>query len=858
MVWQTCFYGLPLPRAQDLRDATAQHFMDLQKAALVALPPCTTLIIEIALDETEQAVRLDAPSETASAIVIHVKTFRRRGDQVQSLDLVLPSGVVESTGCNALLAALESRLPLSLATFRQTAQRIVVVLNTDSAHSCLKLGRHLNVEAPCLAAPCRTHQLCICIVSVLRLGGIMSPMFCGSIFLHRRRVQAFMRRRLKEHINASLKIEGQVIAILDLMEGMITERTLPGACTRRLAAFRRLKAFFCGPLRGTKDIHHYCPLGCHSSREAAATELYEDLLEVFLSHPPAVPAYNKWTKIWPPLVWFASFLCLHDILPTIVDEMCSLIARVSGEGWDFADEGLDEEQMIGLEGEQSFRRQDQARFRKTRDWLTSAVTPDKMIALSVVLRPSLDVLGHFFSGARRYEKSSAYAILPLIKEGESPVTNCIETYLQMLGDSRLQAWMPLVGAGQPWNNTSYVLASVPAWLMAAKLFRRLVLGFRRWPWRLGALISEDTSDAEKQELASEFFRCRPCCLDSFSAKLRGHFASSADLLSEGPDGGVQFLRDLFEHTLSSNIHSENRFSRCSRHQHSSHGNPAKPSTLASNHVLAEPKTVLDTHVAEARCAMHGQGAPAAAAAKAQGSRSHTWRNFVRQHRRDGSMAALATRWHGVPEEERAAYMRTDCAAGDASQGAGSGQAIPPPLRVLFPGCAEDEYYPVGACKMQEVTENVASLSKRWAETVGSGIIRPKCLIDAPVAHVCEDAVGQGRCKTDRPSGELAQLDACKARLSSWSRMTRAKDAAWDAAWGCLPLFFLGPGQGVAGRSDEPMHGLLMLLLASEFRPPSQIFYVDQCARPAPGDILSFTQLAPERILDHVETSRPRR
>ena len=97
----------------------------------------------------------------------------------------------------------------------------------------------------------------------------------------------------------------------------------------------------------------------------------------------------------------------------------------------------------------------------------------------------------------------------------------------MLGDSRLQAWMPLVGAGQPWDHTSYVLASVLAWLMAAQLFRRLVLGFRRWPWRLGALLSEDISDAEKQEVAGEFFRCRPCCLDAFSAKLRGHFTSSA-------------------------------------------------------------------------------------------------------------------------------------------------------------------------------------------------------------------------------------------------------------------------------------------------------------------------------------------
>lgn len=35
--------------------------------------------------------------------------------------------------------------------------------------------------------------------------------------------------------------------------------------------------------------------------------------------------------------------------------------------------------------------------------------------------------------------------------------------------------------------------------------------------------------------------------------------------------------------------------RATRHEHSSHGNPACPSTLASNHVLNEAKTILDTH-----------------------------------------------------------------------------------------------------------------------------------------------------------------------------------------------------------------------------------------------------------------------
>ena len=55
------------------------------------------------------------------------------------------------------------------------------------------------------------------------------------------------------------------------------------------------------------DREDFFPLGCHASREAAVQQFYDDIVEAFLAHPPAPPAFNKWTKFFPPVAWFASF-----------------------------------------------------------------------------------------------------------------------------------------------------------------------------------------------------------------------------------------------------------------------------------------------------------------------------------------------------------------------------------------------------------------------------------------------------------------------------------------------------------------------------------------------------------------------
>jgi hypothetical protein len=130
------------------------------------------------------------------------------------------------------------------------------------------------------------------------------------------------------------------------------------------------------------------------------------------------------------------------------------------------------------------------------------------------------------------------------------------------------------------------------WIMTVQLYKRFVRVFQAWPWRLGQLLDGEVDLQTRQEIAREFFTNEACCLEPFSAWLRGQVASTAEVLA---DGFKNFLRGIFASAPASNVRSENRFARQARHNSNSQGNAADLPTLAANHVLAECKTNLDAH-----------------------------------------------------------------------------------------------------------------------------------------------------------------------------------------------------------------------------------------------------------------------
>lgn len=83
-------------------------------------------------------------------------------------------------------------------------------------------------------------------------------------------------------------------------------------------------------------------------------QVIKDFTEVFLNHPPPIPQYNKWTKIWPALSWFACFTGTHLIFADITSMLCNLIKEEDMElGLDAADE------VLGMDDAADYRRQEQ-------------------------------------------------------------------------------------------------------------------------------------------------------------------------------------------------------------------------------------------------------------------------------------------------------------------------------------------------------------------------------------------------------------------------------------------------------------------------------------------------------------------
>lgn len=588
------FYRAGHAYVQDIRNAVARKYVVLQRQAFDAMGQFDSGIFQIALDETEMPLALLAVGTKAHVIVIHARLTMRRGQQVEHIEVVVPPAALESTSAAHLLRALQARMPFSVAEVTGKCRgELTMVLSTDSGRSCLKLARHLQA----LPAACRMHQHCLAMTAPMRLGGVMSSLFCATLLMKRHRVQTMVTRQLSEHVAKHLNIvyerPGQeqvdhVSSVLDLLGPLLDGRLVdPRRSTVRKRALARLKVFLCGPLRDGPALHHYCPYGCHSSLQAAQTDLVNLILALFVQSPPPTPAWNKWTKVWPPLVWFGVIMQLSHVLPACLAGLCSLASDPALD--------IDEDDIVGLDDKKAFERQEQARFRKTSKWLNAAITRDKMLALTLSIQYSLAVMGSFFASARRFG-DNARCMTALANPATSVAAQCLRRYFNAFSCEQHALWAPLVGGGRGWSTELYCLASTPALLEVGSLYKRFVLALACWPWRLSLLCAPGVSDAEKRAVALQLWESSVCCLDAFSWNFRARCSGVGEILSEPM---VQSLRDVFDNTPLTNIGSENRFASLQTRWSSSHGHMGSPSTLASDHVLAESKLVLDSTT---RCA----------------------------------------------------------------------------------------------------------------------------------------------------------------------------------------------------------------------------------------------------------------
>ena len=266
--------------------------------------------------------------------------------------------------------------------------------------------------------------------------------------------------------------------------------------------------------------------------------------------------------------------CLGGLLDTISDDAVDVC----------------EDDILGGEDRLSFERQEAVRFRKTGSWVSAACTADKMLSLSLSILHSLSVMGAFFASARRYTSDVSMSILTLVDHAQSPAVTSLRRCISVLSDQDHEFWNPLVGAGRRWSEDCVRMAAAPMLLTVGSLYRRFVARLDTWPWRLGFLLV-GSSPAEKLAIVRELQSRGECCLDSFSLKVKAMCVGieSADPL---PHHLVQFVSDVFKNIAVTNIRSEFFFASAKTRAASSHGNAPGPTTIASEHMLAESKSVL--------------------------------------------------------------------------------------------------------------------------------------------------------------------------------------------------------------------------------------------------------------------------
>ena len=129
-----------------------------------------------------------------------------------------------------------------------------------------------------------------------------------------------------------------------------------------------------------------------------------------MNHPPPVIATNKWTKMWPPVVWVACFLAIPGVVAGAVAALC--------RAQDQAVFDINEEDVIGIDDSKSFIRQDQVRFRKVHAFLSAHGMREKMMALTLAIKHQLHLMGSLFSAFSRFAKRDS-ATSQAIKDRQS-------------------------------------------------------------------------------------------------------------------------------------------------------------------------------------------------------------------------------------------------------------------------------------------------------------------------------------------------------------------------------------------------------------------------------------------------------
>jgi hypothetical protein len=218
----------------------------------------------------------------------------------------------------------------------------------------------------------------------------------------------------------------------------------------------------------------------------AALEVWTDVETLLFKTHVAIPALNRWLKLFVPLAFWHVATCL-GLLP---DGMHALSKRRS------VNPVLDIEHLVGLEAEDTHQQKQHARMKKAASWLRDPWTPLAQGAALCIIMPLVLFMGRLFDDS---SISAGKTVLEFCVAYRSPARRAIQRYFQLLSDLKDLFWLSARGPGE-WSQAAMRQTAIATWSVIAGLWFRCILPFLTWPWRLAILVCPESTEQEIREV----------------------------------------------------------------------------------------------------------------------------------------------------------------------------------------------------------------------------------------------------------------------------------------------------------------------------------------------------------------------
>ena len=741
------FYEACHTHIRKIRCAMAYSLLYFQRLFLSHMPAVLHIIWVACLDESEVSLCQEQQRGRHHLQMLHFLFAARASLQhplLQKQIVAAPATLLNQSSL-ALWRGLEARAPIPFVHLARKARRTMLCLVTDSANACKGLGMHcagviaqiresetMNLRMVYfIHVFCLMHQIALAIDSWVRLQFLLNPIYCAQSLLSMSSNLEAMKVKLREACNSihvsfleeDKPTEQQIAygeSVLALMEyGDEDWRHLNRVQRSKASQERRLKRKSLAKFItfGSQLWVHFCDGSCGCIDEQDARDrAYAMFLALLLICIPSPPCASRWTKVVPPIGWWA----MGAFLPFRL--LFQLFSAIKGNSFTTdaaSDIPMTQEDLAGIDENEHYQRKQGARWIKAQNWLKNPLTPIRLLVTMLVLAPVVSLMGSFFTDASDSGMKSP-GIGEFLHPSTSPAVHTLLRYFAVMTDLRNTFWTPLLFHG--WNEVFWVQVFSGCCLLVGQIWLRLVWRFQRFPWLLGTWFHRNSTAAERTSIKAKYNRANRCCCDlGLTRAIR--IEMTGDELEENHEAQA-FINDSFESAPWHNMGCEFKFARVQTHVRACHQKVPSAENVCAKHVLAESAGI-HRHCMEEqrrfdpRLQIQGPGKADKGASKLA---SGSWKAYMAKNS-SNDFAALSSAWGAMTAEEkqREAPERpqrdpgSDGASKVANVLARAARVVPEEL------CSGGRYYPLSVAQASSCTDKIDGTFKQWREYIRQGI-----------------------------------------------------------------------------------------------------------------------------------------